>query len=390
MTQAVWYLGLKPSGVGRIGAEREVELPGTQYKIRIYDTSGTLVAEVIDFLQLAYRKVVNEPGLCQFLLPGDHDAVDLLDNKYQIEIWRRNPRHEIEWYPDFHGLFMDQERFYDRQPFFVANCPGQMSMLGWRYVMWAAGTSNRSTFSSHNAETIMKWLVSYNIGPNATTDQGRVRDGYITGISTAGNYNRGYDLDWNCAWKNLLSELQSIARVGNGDFDLNKTGAATWRFEFYENQRGVDRSETVKFSLDHGNMGYPRYRYNRALERTVAVVAGRGQGDARLTETRTGPDYSATNDIEVFLDARSFSTTTGLQKAGDEKLEIYRARQELVFNVIQTPASMYGKHYCVDGIMGDLVTSRYDDIEVTQKITAVTVALERGGGEQIDVETETQ
>ena len=58
--------------------------------------------------------------------------------------------------------------------------------------------------------------------------------------------------------------------------------------------------------------------------------------------------------------------------------------------VLQTPASLYGLHYCVNGDIGDLVTARYDDVEVTQKISGITVSLGNDGREIVNVETETQ
>lgn len=363
---------------------------GAEYKLRVKNTSGTLVAEVSDFWDLAYHKRVNEPGLLESTLSGDHDLVGIIADKYQVEVWRRLPEYGIDWYADFYGLFRDQERYYTDKKYFTARCPGQMSMLGWRYVMWYAGTLNRSEFWSDPAETIMKTLVSYNAGSSATTGNGRMRTGTITGLSEQADGTNGTSLPWFCAWKNLLAELQDLARVGGGDFDLIKTGGATWEFRWYTGQRGPDRSSTVMFSLERGNMANPRYRYNRMAEATAAVVAGQGQGAARKVTVTTGADYSASNDIEVYVDARNKLTSSGREKAGDKRLEERRARQEFTFDVLQTEASLYGQHYCVSGVIGDLVKARYDTVEVTQKITGVTVALDRDGNETIDIETETQ
>lgn len=368
----------------------DFSLPAVQYKLRLKDASGALVAETVDFLSLAYTKRVNEPGLLEFLLTGDHPAASSLDHRYQVEVWRRLPRFGVDWYCDFYGLFLDQERFFTDQAYFVAHCPGQMTMLSWRYVMWSASTTDRSTFASKAAETILKTLVDYNVCSNATTGNGRERTGTITGVSIETDGGNGSTLDWSCAWKNLLLELQAIARVAGGDFDLIKTGGATWEFRWYTGQRGEDRSSTVTFSLDHGNMANPHYRHNRITEKTVAVVAGQGQGDAREVVVRTGDDYAADNDKETFVDARSYSTTSGLQAAGDARLDALRARKGLSFDVLQTPACLYGKHYCIDGGLGDLVLARYDTIETTQKIAGVTVTLTRDGAETIGVETETQ
>ena len=388
---ALWLMGIQ--AVPGVTPPEVISPPAPvlypSYKLRFYNTSGQLVAEVTDFLELAYAKRVNEPGQLAFVLAGDHGAISQLTHRAQIEVWRRNARQSLDWYADFRGLFLDQERSYTDRPYFLGNCPGQMIMLSWRHVMWYSGTTNRSTFSSQPGESIMKNLVDYNCCANATTGNGRVRDGIITGLSIQADASGGNSLDWNCAWKNVLSQLQSVARVGGGDFDLIKIGDASWQFRFYAGQRGSDRSSSVIFSLGRGNMARPRYRFDRTKERTVAVVGGKGAGAARATVARTGDDYSATNDIEMFVDARSCSTTAGLQTAGDMKLAQARARREFSFDVLQTPSCLYGLHYCENGELGDLVTARYDNIEVTQKIAGVTVALRRDGQESITVETET-
>lgn len=372
----------------------DFSLPAVQYKLRVHDADGVLKAEVTDFEYLVYRKRVNEAGVLEFRLGGDHAAIDLLVHRGQVEVWRRLPRFGVDWYRDFVGLFLDQERFYVGGSWLVGRCAGLLGMLDWRYVMWKAGTVDRCAFSAVEAETIMKTLVSYNAGANATTGNGRERTGTIAGLSVEADGGNGNSLDWSCAWKNLLGELGKLARVAGGDFDLVKTAAAAWEFRWFTGQRGTDRSAEVIFSLGRGNMGSPRYRENRMGERTVAVVAGQGQGDARAVEVRTGADYAAGNDKEVFVNAAQFSTASGLQAAGDEKLDALQARGGLSFEMLQTPACLYGKHYCIDedgeGVLGDLVTARYDDIEEVQKIVGVTVVLGADGNEVIDVETETQ
>ena len=368
---------------------------GIEYKVRVKNTSGILIAEVVDFWELAYEKRISAPGLGVVLLSEEHPVVDLLAHKYQVEIWRRHVDAEkgidISWYADFFGLYLDEEREETDKGIFTLRCAGQMWWLWTRYVMWAAGTGDRSKFISEKAETIMKTLVDYNAGSNATTGNGRERTGTITGISQEADGANGNIVDWYCAWENLLETLQELARVGGGDFDLIKTGAATWEFRWYTGQRGSDRSADVIFATDRGNMGKPRYRHNRLAEQTVAVVAGQGQGTDRETAVRTGTDFGAANDVELFVDARDVTTTGGLNARGDTKLDGTQAREEFTFDVIQTPATLYGEVASGgDYEVGDLVTARAFGIERTQKIMGATVAFRRGGRQVIGIETETQ
>jgi len=360
-----------------------------QYKLRFLDTDGNLVAEVTDFLGLSYVKQVNAAGLCRFVLAGDHHAIDELGHRYIVEVWRRVVNAEIDWYRDFQGLFLDQQRYQTDAAYFEGAAPGVLWLLGTRHVLWYANTTNRSKFTSQPAETVMKYLVDYNCGANATTGNGRIRAGAITGITVAATASGGNTISWGCSWKNVLDELQELARVAGGDFDLEEQTAANWEFDFYSGQRGTDLTETLTFSLAWGNMANPRYRYNRIQEATVVLAAGRGREDTRMTQVVTGEDYAATNDVELFVDANNRESAAALVSAANEKLDTFRAREELSFDVLQTPASLYGKHYCIDGVMGDLVTARYDELTLTQKISRVAVALQADGGERIDVTTET-
>jgi hypothetical protein len=356
----------------------------TEYQIRVKDVAGDTQAIVTDFISLAYAKKINEPGLGSFVLPGSHEAIDVLVDKGQVEFWRRNQDQDIDWYCDFYGLYREPDRSGGRPGRFVGTCPGQLDMLRWRRVAWKAGTASRSQFTGVAAETIMKTLVAYNAGSSATTGNGRIRTGTITGISTAADGANGNSVDWYCAFDNLLETLQKLALIAGGDFDLVKVGAQAWEFRWYTTRRGTDRSSSVIFSLEYDNMANPVYRTRRMAERTVALVGGQGEGSLREVVTRTGPNYAAGNDIEMFVDARNVSSTAGLNAKGDAELEQARAYDEFSFDVLQTAVSLYGKHY----FLGDLVTAvnPYTGASLSKKISGVTVAVQ-DGRESIQVET---
>lgn len=350
--------------------------------------AGALQHELVNFRSLSYRKGVNEPGLGQFVLNGEHALVDDIEDKWQVEFWRRNQGQEIDWVCDFYGLFREPDRQGAGPGTFTALCPGQLSVLSWPIVAWTAGTMDRSRFSGAPAETIMKTLVAYNAGANATTGNGRVRDWSIAGwtVGVEADGGGGNSLDVYCAYKNLLETLQDAARVGGGDFDLVKTAAATWEFRWYAGQLGSDRSGKVFFAVELGNMAAPRFRQRRLPERTAAIVAGAGEGASRDVAVRTGSNYSTTNNIEMLVDARDVTSgdSGGLNTRGDQALHEARATEEFDFDVLQIPSVLYGRDY----FLGDLVTVRspYTGSDVTRKIQAVTVAVNPDGREDIGVE----
>lgn len=367
---------------------------GAEYRLDFYDTSGAKTAEVTDYLSLAYRKVVNAPGLLRFTLKGDSNKISTLSDKGVVEVWRRNSDIGLTWTQDFVSLFRSQGDTQKDVRLFTANCPGILTMLGWRIVAWYAGTTNRSDFTTAKAETILKTLVSYNAGSNATTANGRWRAGVdgsnkLSGLYTISNQAdgaAGNSLSIGCAWDNLLDALQAVVAKGSGgDFDLIKTGGTAFEFRWYTGQRGTSRTTSVYFSLDRGNMSETDYSYDRTDEATVAIVGGQGQTTYRTLVTRTGTDYGSTNDIETFVNGTSYTTTAALNAIGDGELFSRRARQVYRWKALQAPNAYYGVHY----VLGDLVTAIMRGTSSTQKVTAVDVEFTQNGEENISMETKT-
>lgn len=353
----------------------------TEYRLDAYDTAGVLQAQITDFLSLAYAKRVNAPGILTFELNGAHSLLSSLADKWQFEVMRRMPGQA--WVQDFSSIFRDPEWSYVNTQRFKANCQGLMSMLGWRIVNWYADTINRSYWLGAKGESILKMLADYNAGPNATTGNGRIRNGAITGLAIEADGAHGNTLDWYCAYDNLLDTLQKLAFIAGGDFDLVKTSATVYTFTWYTGQRGTDRTATVKFSMELGNMAEPAFITPRSQEKTVATVGGPGEGSVRMVVNRTGVNYAAGNDVEMFVNATDASTSAGLNAAGDQALAEAQARDAFDFKVLQTPASRYGIEY----FLGDLVTAinPFNGASYTQKIMGVDVALGDDGKENISV-----
>lgn len=346
------------------------------------------MAEVTDELELAYSKRRRRPGQLAFKLAGNHAAIANLVTDGQVEVWRRDPAYGVAWYCDFYSFYRAQDWETQQVDVFTATCPGQLHLLSRRVVGYAAGVANRSAFTAAKAETIGKTLVQYNATASGDASAGNTAGGFraraasLSGftITIEGDGAHGNTLDWNCQGENLLDTLEKLAGIAGGEFDLVKTGAATWDLRWFTGQRGTDLSATVIFSTDRGNMANPRYSYDRIDEKTAAIVGGQGNGTARAFVARTGADYAASNDLEVFVDGRNDAATNALNARGDAKLYDLRSLQGFTFDVLQTPACRYGLHYSIGGVIGDLVKARYRDKVGTQIIIGVDVAFKNSGG----------
>src|SRR3990167_6270329 len=333
----------------------------TAYRLDFYDTSGVQQATLTPsarassaanagLLGFAYRKQVNRPGLLTFRLRGDHGLLSSLADKWQIEVWRRQSGED--WAREFNGIYRQPEWAFTDRKIFTGYCPGLLSMLSWRVVNWSANTTNRSKFTSTVAETIMKTLVDYNAAANATTGNGRKRNGAITGLTVQADGANGNSIDWYCHGANLLETLTELADIAGGDYHVVKTSSTAWQFRWYTGQLGTDRTATVIFAMERGNMAEPVYREKRLDERTVMCVWGQGQDSARDYVTRTGANYAAGNDIEEYINATDIAlgNTAGLNSRGDQKAVQFEAQEEFLFTTLQAPLTLYGVHY----VLGDL------------------------------------
>lgn len=363
----------------------------TDYKLRFFDKTGALKREVVNFLPLSYTREVNAPGICTFWLAGDHPIWSEIEDKWQVELWRRPTG--TEWYIDFVGFYRGLFYEHIEQSNGKMVLPGLMDMLNWRIVDFPAGTANKSVFTSAAAETVANTIVKYNCTTDATTGNGRGRAGAagypFTGLSVEADGAGGNTIEHYCAYQNVLKTLQDIAAKGGGDFDIVKTSATAWQWRWYVGQLGEDLSADIVFSLQRGNMTNVHFEEDQRGTATVAIVGGQGEEDARLTRRVASDEYAVDNDIEVFINATDIAgedstAENGLDDRGEQKLEEVRAKPVFDFDVIQTPACQYG----VDYDLGDLVTAINPRTEgsVTMKIMRVIVSLEANGEEKISVE----
>ena len=365
------------------------------YRLDFYNAAGVLQSQLTGsaaadgagehsgFTNLAYVRRVNAAGMVYATLRGDHEILDDIANNWQVEVWRKP--YESTWRREITGI-VDLEKMwsYTDKPLFYMQMRGILSKLAERHVFWYAGVANRSQFTNVPAETVMKTLVSFNAGVSATTANGRLRAGVITGLSVQADGANGNNLYWYCSYANLLETLQRAARVGGGDFDLVKTSSTTYEFRWYTGQLGTDRTATVTFSVGFGNMANPIYT-ERGDEATVAVVGGQGEGAERDIEVVTGTNYAADNDKETFVFATDVDEgdTDGLQTRGEQKLRELQAEQSFDFAVTQSP-----HRYGVDYNLGDLVTAvnPFKGTSHTLKVEVVRVTMDAGEGEKITPE----
>jgi hypothetical protein len=193
------------------------------------------------------------------------------------------------------------------------------------------------------ASTVLAAYVNANLGPGAITPRRKA------GLTIGTDPVIGSSVSGNGRWDNLLTFLQAIATSGGIGFRVVQVGNGI-QFQTYQ---PTDRTGTVKFSIDLGNLSGFEYE-STAPEANYVFVGGGGTGTARVIAERTDSASIATWDrIEGdFVDRRDTSDQTVLAQAGTDALTQRGEQASLTITPTETPASMYGVHYS----LGDKVT----------------------------------
>lgn len=359
----------------------------TAHQLRLYTRTGTLTHVLTDFLSLAYARRVNEVGFCQFTISGSHSAVASLDPDAApvVEVWRKDYASASDWRCDFAGRIRYRQQRTDANG--IDSCTLRavdgIGLLALCTVAYTAQTASRNTWTATPAETIAKQIVTYNATSAGTVADGREVAVSLSGVTVEADAAGGSTITTSCAWQNVLAALRGITAVGNGDFDMIRTAPAVWEFRWYSSQRGTDRSTTVVFALNYGNMAQPQLTEDHTNEPTVAIVGGQGVEGARTVAIVTGPNFALdANAAEIFINASHLSDATELIAVGAARLNAERAVEDIQFEALQTPGSRYAEHYD----LGDLVAVRYLTYSAIKQITAITVEV-TGDGESITIDT---
>jgi hypothetical protein len=357
-----------------------------QYNVKVRNRSGIRQYEITDFLSLNYSKVVNDVGLLNVELSGSHAAIAALEKDGQIEVWREDTANGIDAYCDFFGLYRARDRRTPRENkngIFTLKAVSQLHFLKRAILAFPAGTNLKNDFTSDPAETVMKNMVRYNATSDATTGNGRTRTvgTWATHVTYGADTAAGSDITKAFAHRNLLEALQEVSVLGGLDFDLVKTGAQAWEFRTYA-LLGDDLTDDVKFSVEWDNLEEPSLIGNDIDEATVAIVGGEGIAGARDFDVFTGPNYVAGyNDIEVFVNAAQQGATS-LEAAGNARLNELRARDDFRFGVLQNGPFRYGRDYCIEGGMGDLVSVLYYEATAVKKIRGAHISVTPTSGSE--------
>jgi hypothetical protein len=271
---------------------------------------------------------------------------------------------------------------------FTGSCADGWWLLDWRICAYHTD-HEKAKFGKMFGGEIIKALFNNNtLKPN-----GRIKDydieylniQLLLNVSELGADAFYYD----SSWAYLSDAILEVASIAGLDLMMTYLGSNIW--ELQVNYLGRDIRHQMLFALQHGNMANPRLIIDRSREKTVAIAGGRGRGAERDTAVRLSRDYDImNNNKEMWVDARTGSTTAAIAAIADAALAETRAKNQLSFDVIQTPATCYGQQaFCTSQAtcydVGDIVMAKYRHITEVQRITGVSVQVKADGSETIDL-----
>lgn len=359
------------------------ELRQAEYQLRIFDpVNGQPVALITDWIALNYVKQVNNFHTLQLVLNADDPNVDLFILDCLVEVWRRPDGQE--WYRELVTMFRtDQYDLYENgHETFTVYCRGLNDLLHRRHILYPSTTAQ--TLKTGPADDVMKAFVRENCtadGHIPARKSFTTYDCTLYGLTVVPDISAAPTWTGARAWLNLLDGLLDIALAPSlVDFEIIRTGYTGFNFQFttYYPQRGADRTTSVTFAPELGNMKNIKFTRSRTEEANVIFVLGQGEGTARTVLGRAAAatvlNASRWNAIETTTDARSQDSVEAYMTQADELLDKLKVQSQIEFEVIQTPSRQYGIDYNV----GDITLSRFRNFTAVKKISAANVSMSKG------------
>lgn len=354
------------------------------YNVQIYSSAGVLQSYITDFESIGISRQVSSVDACKFTIPSSSQSAQYISYGAILIVTRMDEQMGVSESVEFSGIIRSIVQIVSSIRSLQVTAVGMMALLKDRIIAYPDGITNKTVFTLRPAETIVKNLFNYNIGSLATTAEGRLLSGVITGFSTSASSGAGNTLSLSCSMKNLLSVMQETAYTGGGDIDISYTPPASWVFSWYTGQRGTDRSTTVILSVPTGTISELIIDTDRVSDFTSVVIGGAGTGNARIYATRPSTLPTGLNSREIFSDGKAH---------GNNSLEFIRNQGTVLLSkqskrrvtykskIIQGGSLRYGRDY----FLGDLVTIRDNTTNVVQKVQGVSLDFSADGVETIDV-----
>ena len=196
------------------------------------------------------------------------------------------------------------------------------------------------------------------------------------------------EVNFQCSWKNLLSVETALAKSANLGFRFRPD--FTSRKIYFDVYKGLDRTRSqhersfTEFSDDYDNINSATYMLNDQLEKTVAYVAGEGEGSSRVVVIVGDTEGEGFDRRELYVDARDISSSDLTQAQYEAALTqrgIEKLNENIFSSALECVTLPQGNfNYKANYDLGDVVTTKKTNWGVGQdlRITEIQEVYEHG------------
>jgi hypothetical protein len=237
-------------------------------------------------------------------------------------------------------------------------------------------TGNEFDAYNDNAEDIMRSLVDRQIVNPVTSGIPGMNDAQrAVALVQSANNHAGDVVEFNGRFQRLHEALREISQSGGGDglgFQINKSGSSL----VFDVFAGVNRTAAV-FSLNRDNIAALSIDFNGTNYATHLIMAGQGDGVARLTACAFITGKTALERREIFQDMRDLDSADKMQDRG-RALLVDKGNQ-LMIRAARLPMSR--PYYRIDFDLGDQVKVQHADYGIDQSLRIIEVEMMFAAGQ---------
>lgn len=316
--------------------------------IRILSLDLELLGEIDDYESLVFKRSYHDIGEFQIVISLKKQNVDKLMKDNLIIIGNDSKKAGIIKYRQIKendkGLETVTIKGYQLK-----------HITTQRIVIPPAGLVNDEI--NGDVETVMKHYIANHIVNPVDADR------KINIVSIGNNLNRGQEIEWKSRYKNLASELTGISSVTNMGWEMYiDYNAKNIVFDILEG-KDLTTNQSVNppviFSRSFENIKNQNYIDSDIKHKNVVYVGGKGEGVDR--EVVSVGSTTGIARIETFTDSRDKDSTTDLIAHGEITLQGLDSNRTLEGEILTYSNLEYEKDYD----LGDIVTIRYDSVDVT-------------------------
>lgn len=359
------------------------------FRINYYSPSGEFVRTFNSFIRLEYLRRENNYGSMYVDFPPDiNPSLFEIDGKFEI-------------LRSWNGYLFDNES----QTFWLIRLVRQKyDENGKRYVHVLAYDLNHiierrivayhaaSTYSKKNmaADTMMKEIMRENFGSLAT-DGARDLSQYLS-IQENTTNTQAPVINKAFSYQKILPLFQDICEESYNlghylAFDLVTETRTKYRFEVFNNCRGVDRSSMsnvpLTFSIENGRLSYASFSRDFSEIRNSIYAGGNGEEEDRVVKTsfdKKSIHLSPFNRCEDFI-SKTDKDPDIVQASANSRLIEAKDKRVLNGHIQQTQSCLYGVHYG----FGDIVNVLYDGYSIDVHLDTVKIYVDESQHEDIQI-----